>query len=254
MKEASRMNGKTAVCFDVNQTLVQQGLSFEQCFRHIWEDYTARWLQEEAPRQEDLWAEYITRWQQRKKVRTTFKQLDELQQQCLREALLQFGVPVSAGFARSFMEELRGLQVGAKTLMPRTAETLEKLAQSHRLAIISNSPRSEVLLMLGRFGLSGYFPQEHIFTAARPADKKPAPALFRAALHSLGVTARQAVMVGNSWKHDVCGAVKAGMDAVWLNGAALTTASGSRAIAEQRLGKRRVVLIRELDQLEDVLL
>ncbi|WP_426452087.1 HAD family hydrolase [Paenibacillus sp. S-38] len=247
MKEAARMNGKIAVCFDVNQTLVQQGLSFEQSFRGVWQDYTARWLQEQTPSEEALWAEYIVRWQQRKKARTTFKQLDELQQQCLREALLQLGVPVSAGLARSFMEELRRQQVGAKTLMPRTPEVLEKLSQSHRLAIISNSPRSEVLLMLRRFSLARYFPEERIFTAARPAEKKPAPALFRQALQALGASPRQAVMVGNSWKHDVCGAVKAGMDAVWLNAGVQ-----SRTIAEQRLSKRRVVLIRELGQLSEL--
>ncbi|MGF7032296.1 putative hydrolase of the HAD superfamily [Paenibacillus mucilaginosus] len=252
MKEAARMNGKTAVCFDVNQTLVQQGLSFEQSFRGVWQDYTARWLQEQTPSQEALWAAYITRWQQRKKARTTFKQLDELQQQCLREALLELGVPISTSLARSFMEELRRQQVGAKTLMPRTPEILEKLSQTHRLAIISNSPRSEVLLMLRRFGLTGYFPEERIFTASRPAEKKPASSLFRSALQALGVPPRQAVMVGNSWKHDVCGAVKAGMDAVWLNPGVHPTAAGARTVSEQRLGKRRVVLIRELGQLTDL--
>ncbi|MBU7320352.1 HAD family hydrolase [Paenibacillus oleatilyticus] len=254
MKEMVRLNGKRAIFFDVNQTLVQQGLSFEQCFAEVWNDYSARWAAEDRPKADSLWEQYITRWQQRKKGRTTFKQLDELQQQCLREAFEALRIPASSGVLRGFMQDIRRLQVAAKSMAPQAAKTLETLSRTYRLAIISNSPRSEVLMMLQRFGLESYFPEERVFTAQKPADKKPAPHLFKTALQTMQLAPRQALMVGNSWKHDVCGAVKAGLDAVWLHPGAVgpSAESGDKKISQQRLGKRKVYLIKQLDQLHQL--
>ncbi|MBP1154627.1 MULTISPECIES: HAD family hydrolase [unclassified Paenibacillus] len=252
MNETVRLRGKRIIFFDVNQTLVQQNLSFEECFGRVWEHFTGRWAQEEKPMADQLWAQYIAKWQQRKKSRITFKQLDELQQQCLREAMEAMDVPVTAGMTRGFMQEIRRLQVEAKTMPPRTQEMLATLSRSYRLAIISNSPRSDVLLMLKRFDLDACFPPEHVFTALKPADKKPAPYLFKRALKAMQLSPKQAVMVGNSWKHDVCGAVKAGLDAVWLNPTDTEAGPDYKKITQQRLGKRKVFLIKQLDQLSDL--
>ena len=46
---------------------------------------------------------------------------------------------------------------------------------------------------------------------------KPHPSIFRAALQLLDVTPAEAVMVGDSFKHDVEGALNVGMRAVLLN-------------------------------------
>jgi putative hydrolase of the HAD superfamily len=45
---------------------------------------------------------------------------------------------------------------------------------------------------------------------------KPHPSIFEAALASAGVAAPEAVMVGDSLKADVHGALGAGLRAVWL--------------------------------------
>ncbi|TVY06930.1 HAD family hydrolase [Paenibacillus cremeus] len=251
--EPHRLHGKQAIFFDVNQTLVQQGLSFEVCFKQVWEEYAGRWLQDEPIPADRLWGEYNVRWQQRKKIRATFKQLDALQQQCLREAFHVMSIPVSASMPQSFLLEVRRLQTSAKTTAPGTIETLDDLSRHYMLAIISNSPRGEVLQLLERFGLAVFFPIERIFTAQKPVDKKPAPYLFRGALQSLQLAPRQAVMVGNSWKHDVCGAVKAGMDAIWLQASSGTARSEATKISQQRLGKRTVFLVQALDQLPELL-
>jgi FMN phosphatase YigB (HAD superfamily) len=46
---------------------------------------------------------------------------------------------------------------------------------------------------------------------------KPNPAFYRMALEAVDVAARQALMVGDSYRADVRGAWSAGMDAVWLD-------------------------------------
>ncbi|MEK8126761.1 HAD family hydrolase [Paenibacillus filicis] len=253
MNETMPLSGKQVVFFDVNQTLVLQGLSFEGCFRQVWSQYAARWSAEEPDESEQLWQAYISRWHQRKKARATFKQLDELQQQCLQEAFLERRLPVGGAMTRDFMHEVLRLQVAAKTMPPRTHETLSLLAPRCTLAIISNSPRAEVLLLLERFRLQSFFPQERVYTATKPADKKPSPVLFKTALNALKLAPRQAVMVGNSWKHDVCGAVKVGMDAIWLHENGREHVRDDKKIAQQRLGKRKVYLLNRIDQMLELL-
>ncbi|WP_141333867.1 HAD family hydrolase [Paenibacillus sp. tmac-D7] len=249
--EDKPLSGKQAVFFDVNQTLVVRGLSFEASFREVWSRYTARWSTDDTPDAGQLWQAYIGKWHHRKKARATFKQLDELQQQCLREAFEEQQIPFSSAMTRDFMKEVLQLQVSAKTMPPHTLETLAALAPRCKLAIISNSPRAEVMLLLQRFGLHPFFPQERIYTALKPADKKPAPLLFKTALQALQLPPRHAVMVGNSWKHDVCGAVKAGLDAVWLHEDS-DSAAEDKKISQHRLGKRKVYLIQRLDQMLDL--
>jgi putative hydrolase of the HAD superfamily len=68
--------------------------------------------------------------------------------------------------------------------------------------------------------------------------------LFKSAIRTLALTPRQLLMVGNSWKHDVCGATKAGLDAVWVQSGTMT-----KKISLQKLGKRNVYCIQQMDQL-----
>ncbi|MDF2962369.1 MAG: haloacid dehalogenase [Paenibacillus sp.] len=238
---------KKAICFDVNQTLIHQGVHFEQAFHSVWNEYTARWSRDdEFPRAEGLWATYQANWQQHKKSRTVRLQLDDLQQKCLREALQELDVPVHQHFAADFFRMVRNHRLAAKSLAPGVLDTLQSLSPRYKLAIISNSPRNDVIHLLNRFGLHSYFPNDRIFTAQKHADKKPGTPLFKTAVRTLELSPRQAVMVGNSWKHDVCGAVKSGMDAVWIQRQDDTTA---KKISQQKLGKRNVTCIQQMDQL-----
>lgn len=248
MNNTYRTQGKKAICFDVNQTLIHQGIHFEHAFRLVWEDYTARWIQEDLPQADQLWSKYQHYWQQHKKIKLARMQLDELQQQCLQEALQELSVPVHQQFAKEFFQLVRRQRLAAKSLAPGVEETLRALAPRYKLAIISNSPRSEVIHLLERFGLQSYFPEERIFTAHHPGEKKPGMQLFKTAIRTLALMPRHILMVGNSWKHDVCGATKAGLDAVWIQ-----SGSTSRKISQQKLGKRNVYCIQHMDQLHELL-
>lgn len=247
MSVSTLPHDKKAICFDVNQTLIYQGVHFEQAFLTVWNDYSARWSRSnEFPRADGLWTTYQANWQQHKKLRNVKMQLDDLQQKCLKDALQELEVPVHHNFASDFFQQVRLHRSAAKSLAPGVLNTLRTLAPHYKLAIISNSPRSEVIHLLERFGLQTFFPNERIFTAQKHIDKKPGSSLFKTAVRTLDLSPRQAVMVGNSWKHDVCGAVKSGMDAVWIQRQTETTA---KKISQQKLGKRNVFCIQQMDQL-----
>jgi HAD superfamily hydrolase (TIGR01509 family) len=82
-----------------------------------------------------------------------------------------------------------------------------------RACVISNSHRS-LEAFTEHFALDRYV-RTHV--SAHPGRyMKPHPSIFAAALASAGVEAGEAVMVGDSLKHDVRGALGAGLRAVWL--------------------------------------
>jgi putative hydrolase of the HAD superfamily len=81
------------------------------------------------------------------------------------------------------------------------------------LGVISNSHRS-LEAFTEHFELDRYV-RTHV--SAHPNRyMKPHPSIFEAALASAGVGAHEAVMVGDSLKADVHGALGAGLRAVWL--------------------------------------
>lgn len=86
-------------------------------------------------------------------------------------------------------------------------------AKGLELGVISNSHRS-LEAFTEHFALDRYV-RTHV--SAHPARyMKPHPSIFEAALASAGVEAGEALMVGDSLKADVHGALGAGLHAVWL--------------------------------------
>lgn len=86
-------------------------------------------------------------------------------------------------------------------------------ARGLTLGVISNSHRS-LEAFTEHFALDRYV-RTHV--SAHPNRyMKPHPSIFEAALLSAGVAAGEAVMVGDSLKADVRGALNVGMRAVWL--------------------------------------
>jgi HAD superfamily hydrolase (TIGR01509 family) len=62
-------------------------------------------------------------------------------------------------------------------------------------------------------------------SSAEHGFMKPHPSIFQAALERAGVAAHESVMVGDSLKEDVEGALRAGMRAIWLYRGAVPPAS-----------------------------
>jgi len=83
---------------------------------------------------------------------------------------------------------------------------------------------------------------------------KPHPSIFSAALQLLDVTAAEAVMVGDSFKHDIEGALSVGMAAVLLNRG---DTAAPAVLAPRRgsgQGDHHVSVIRSLHELPALLL
>jgi len=101
--------------------------------------------------------------------------------------------------------------------LPGAREAVERLAEDHRIGVVTNGGRSMQRDKLEALGLDGAF--ETVVFAGYDTGPKPEPEPFGRALDALSVDPERAVHVGNSIGSDVAGARAAGVRSAWLAGA-----------------------------------
>jgi putative hydrolase of the HAD superfamily len=94
---------------------------------------------------------------------------------------------------------------------PHTRDVLLRLAKKYRLGVISNAD-GKIAAILNRCGIGDCF--ETITDSGIVGKEKPHPAIFNAALRSLGVTAQESLYIGDVYSVDYLGATACGMHAV----------------------------------------
>jgi putative hydrolase of the HAD superfamily len=96
-------------------------------------------------------------------------------------------------------------------------ETIRLLSRRRaKLGVISNVSSHDVALgILDHTRLSKYF--DLVITSALTGIRKPDPGIFRYALYQLDITPREAVIVGDSERHDIRGGYTAGFRTVLIS-------------------------------------
>lgn len=112
---------------------------------------------------------------------------------------------------------------------PDAVPTLDELKQEYKLALVTNGPRDLQCDKLERAGLGEYFPVRVI--SREVGVMKPNPCIFAITLERLGVSAAEAVMVGDSLRSDIAGAQAAGIRSVWFNPSGSSLPEGIKADA-----------------------
>lgn len=79
--------------------------------------------------------------------------------------------------------------------------------------IVSNADRADVDAALALHGLE----VDHVMTSEDARHYKPHPRIFELAMEGTGLSARDLVHVGDSWRSDVRGAAGVGIRPVWIN-------------------------------------
>lgn len=143
------------------------------------------------------------------------KTVDQARLERFRRLFASAGVEVDAATldttAMSYREAYlqgRGPVDGARML-------LAALAGRAKIGIVSNNVRDEQDAKLRCCGFEPYV--DALIVSGEVGMSKPDPEIFRIALQRLGVSAGEAVMVGDSWTADVEGARAAGIRAIWFN-------------------------------------
>ena len=107
--------------------------------------------------------------------------------------------------------------LASTTRLPAGHRTvLQTLAARYRLGLISNFDHEPTARrVLAAHGIEGCF--EVMVISDGFGRRKPHPSIFHAALRDLGVSAGDAVYVGDSVTDDVIGAANAQLAVVWIN-------------------------------------
>jgi FMN phosphatase YigB (HAD superfamily) len=238
---------KKVLFFDMNNTLVDQKESFNSCFLEVLGEFIGRWNPEsEGWGSVQVLQTFNEVWKQASaKKAKTGKDKNKLQIDCLRHALKDFPIDRDERFIKAFLVRMKELQPQSVRLFPNVKPTLSALSEDYLIAIISNSSRKQLESHLRTTGLGEIIPSERLFTSQKGV-RKPNPLIFKDALRSLDVKAQQGVMIGNSWKTDIYGATRSGLDAVWIR------ANHKKKYSVRKIGKEKVVLIRQINQLLDL--
>jgi phosphoserine phosphatase len=100
-------------------------------------------------------------------------------------------------------------------LFDETMSVLDALRDKYRFAMLTNGAPSVQRAKIGATALAPYF--EAIIVTGDVGVGKPDRRVFDLILDQLGLSAGEAVMVGDSLKNDIQGANNVDMPAVWLN-------------------------------------
>jgi HAD superfamily hydrolase (TIGR01509 family) len=96
-------------------------------------------------------------------------------------------------------------------IRPGTREALLRLGEKYRLGVISNAD-GKIAEVLERTGVADCF--ETITDSGIVGREKPHPAIFEAALNSMGVAPQESLYTGDVYSVDYLGATRFGMQGV----------------------------------------
>lgn len=117
--------------------------------------------------------------------------------------------------AREMGDEFLRLTNKYFSLLPDAKRVVQALAAKYPLTIISNGFKEVQYYKFEHSGLRDCF--AHTIISEEVGINKPQPQIFQIALELNGISADEAVMVGDSYTSDIAGAKAAGIDQIWLH-------------------------------------
>ena len=102
----------------------------------------------------------------------------------------------------------------ALKLFPESIEVILALRKKFPLGLITNGPADVQRQEIDTLGIEVYF--SNIFIEGEMGEGKPAKGVFDRAAQAVSCEPAECLMVGNSYGHDICGALNNGWHAVWI--------------------------------------
>jgi len=239
-----------AVVFDLSGTLVTWGTSYEACLAESMRDWLGRWDGgEDASALVDA---ALRRYREARKGGAS-------RGDAVRGAIDALPLDGDERAARAIARAADALRLERATLAPGAEACLEALAGRYVLAVATNLDDVAAARLHARLGLGRFVQAERVFagrarsgtgTGTNPTVKKPRkpqPAFFRAVASALGVPAARCLMVGDSLRADVQGALASGWAAVRLD------KNARRPLARHRVDGRSFYVARTFDDMLSLL-
>jgi putative hydrolase of the HAD superfamily len=116
--------------------------------------------------------------------------------------------------ARRMCEDFLRMTNHFFSIIPDADKMVKTLASRYPLTIVSNGFVESQYLKFRKSGLEPYF--THVVLSEEVGAQKPNPRIYEEALRINGITADEALMIGDSYTSDVEGARAAGIDQMWF--------------------------------------
>lgn len=205
--ESNEALASAAVLFELDDTLID----LQHARRH-----GLRAVQELMPELEDLPLEELELVHDAELTTNYQETLDdslseeEANREHMRGICRRYGLPTGrvADAAHAYESALQSNW----RLVPGVDEMLETLRTCTKVGVVTNGRSQNQWNKLEFFDL---LPMDTVVVSADVGVTKPHPDIFEHAINDLGV--EKVTMIGDSWEHDVLGALASGMDAIWLN-------------------------------------
>ncbi|HZG83529.1 HAD family hydrolase [Paenibacillus sp.] len=207
-RKGAQARSDEAVCFDLSDTIIEWEGAYEAALRVTLKEWVGRWSDSEAAAA--AIGDAIRRY--RRARRAGKRRAD-----AVRDAAAAMPIDGDERTMLFIVRQCRRLQTERAGFVDGAEETMRRLAARYRLAIVTNLPAEDAAAIFSRLRLHRFVPESRLFAAATDGGaRKPDPRLFRRIAEKLEVPPQRCVMVGDSFRHDVEGALRAGWKAVWI--------------------------------------
>jgi FMN phosphatase YigB (HAD superfamily) len=133
-----------------------------------------------------------------------------------RDFFVRLALAPAPAVAQALIDTHRTALAAAATFPAHHGPLLHRLAQRHRLAVVSNFDYSPTALaILETAGVRDLFAA--VVVSDQVGWRKPRPDIFRYALEATGADPTRTLFVGDKAELDVAGAHRVGMHAAWIN-------------------------------------
>lgn len=141
--------------------------------------------------------------------------IPEYQKQAWTRGLKKLGIDDEA-FGMELSEYFPNMRKESPFIYEETFEVLDQLKGKYTLILMTNgSPSLQNTKLEISPEIAPYF--DHILISGAFGRGKPDPSIFKHALDLVGITADEALMVGDNLMTDILGSSKVGMRSVWIN-------------------------------------
>jgi HAD superfamily hydrolase (TIGR01509 family) len=209
---ASARPSLKAVLFDLDDTLFDHSHSILCAVEALREGYPTL---EAAPLEELVYHYSRLLDELHPQVMAGHLTLDESRMERTRRLFARYGVTLSEAEAARLAAHYRAVYQATRRAVPGAHALLERLRPHVRIVLVTNNLIEEQRDKVHQCGLEGLI--DELVTWEETGIAKPDPRMFQIALSRVPCSVTEAVMIGDNWEADICGAQRAGLRAIWLN-------------------------------------
>ncbi|UCZ54554.1 HAD family hydrolase [Bacillus shivajii] len=208
------------ICFDLDNTLFSHEEAFQYAIKACYEKYLS---EINVPNCDITFGHFFSEfkansdryWGSFENKQLTGKEYRRIRFNKTMESLQ---LPFSNEHADAFHAHYYQIVDEYSVPYPGMKELLSTLSKREvKLGIITNGMADTQLKKIKKLGVDQWIHNEHIIISEEVEFVKPSREIFRIAEKRLQIHAEQLVFIGDSWKHDVEGALNSGWDAIFLN-------------------------------------